>query len=445
MKVSLIFDEGSSMKSFLKLSMQKGLVFFEYADETNHSIIRESINQFRTIQLSEEDPMRITIHGPLVDRSVRFETTEDYSHFLRFIQEHNFLIPTEIDPRTFTIQSKSSSKKQPGLTDFVNSIVNNAPNNDEIIRRSVDGFAFKYVESFLPSLKLNTLTKEEAQTIDLSTVSLSTLQIPEDVFPILFTRLINPPDIADEYSNLKKQWELTSKDQWYRFSQMRVFVNSVEQYIEKSELTTEFHKQLFFNMALTLFTRYFAKLNCSPELLFCISIIIRCFLTEYADTNGFLTTSNETISFEKAEILIFSHLCEFWEKLSIDSFSVNKESVNVREMLSKISPSTLLMLDDRKLTLLDFAMADADLFFTRGRNLNDSLLLFVSALSTKDVLLFRRNMICVSLILLQEKLQLIPFSDLKSFADTYQVELRFINPRLLILNHFLLCKSLKSE
>ena len=72
MKVSLIIDEGSSIKSFLKLSMQKGLVFFEYADETNHSIIRESINQFRTIQLSEDDPMRITIHGPLVDRSVHF-------------------------------------------------------------------------------------------------------------------------------------------------------------------------------------------------------------------------------------------------------------------------------------------------------------------------------------------------------------------------------------
>lgn len=444
MKVSLIIDEGSSIKSFLKLSMQKGLVFFEYADETNHSIIRESINQFRTIQLSEDDPMRITIHGPLVDRSVHFETSEDYAYFLRFIQAHNFLIPTENDPRTFTIKDKSS-KKQSGLTDFVNSIVNNNQNNDQIIRRSVDGFAFKYVESLLPSLKLNTLTKEEAQTIDFSKISLSTLQIPENVFPILVTRLINPPDITEEYSNLKKQWELTSKDQWNQFLKMRVFVNSVEQYIEKSELTTEFHKQLFFNMALTLFTRYFSKLNCSPELLFSINIIIQCFLTEYADSNGFLTTSNETICFEKAELLIFSHLCQFWEKLSSNSLSVNAESASVRNTLSKISPSTLAMLDDRKLTLLDFVMADANLFFTNGRNLNDSLLLFVSALSTENISIFRKNMICASLILLQEKLQLIPFNDLKSFAETYQVELRFINTRLLILNNSMLCKSLKNE
>lgn len=444
MEVELIFDEGSSIKSFLKLSMQKGSVFFEYADETNHSIIRESINQFRTIQLSEADPMKITIHGPLVDRSIRFEANEDYSKFLRFIQAQNALIPSESDPRTFIIKNQSS-KKQPGLTDLVNAFVGKKPSNDQIIRRSVDGFSFKYIESFLPSLKLNTLTKEESQTIDLSTIPLSTLQIPEDVFPILVTRLINPPDIAEEYSRLKKQWELTSLEQWNLFLKMRVFVNAVEQYIEKSELSTKYHKQLFFNMALTLFTRYFAKLSSSPELLFCIKILIECFLTEYADTKGFLTTSNEMISFEKAELLIFSHLCEFWEKLLSDSVTLKEESTNVRNTLSRISPSTLAMLDDRKLELLDFSMTDADLFFTRGRNVNDSLLLFVSALSTGSISLFRKNMICASLVLLQEKLQLIPFTDMKSFHETYQVELRFMNPRLLVLNNSLLCKLQKRD
>lgn len=445
MNVTLIFDAKSSIKAFLKLSMQKGSVFFEYADETNHSIIRESINQFRTIQLSEDDPMKIIIHGSLVDRSLRFESNQDFSKFLRFIQARNDLIPTESDPRTFTIKDKSPKKKQPGIADFVNSLVNNKQNEHQIMIRSVDGFAFKYIESILPSPKLNTLTIEEAQNIDLANIPLSTLEIPDNVFPILVARLINPPDIAEEYKKLKEQWELTSSDEWNLFLKMRVFVHSVEQYIEKSQLSTEYHKKLFFNMALTLFTRYFSKLNCDPELLFVINILFQCFLTGYADSNGFLTTTNETISFEKAEILIFSHLCQFWENLRTSSDSVKKESFNVRQTLSKISPSTLAMLDDRNLNLLDFVMTDANLFFTRGRNVNESLLLFISALSTGNISLFRRNVICASLILLQEKLQLIPFNNMKSFTETYQVELRFINPRLLILNNSILCKSLQRD
>lgn len=75
----------------------------------------------------------------------------------------------------------------------------------------------------------------------------------------MVTRFINPPDFTEEYFKLKKQCELTSLDKWNFFLEMRVFVYSVEQYIEKSELKIKFHKQLFFNMALTLFTRYFGE------------------------------------------------------------------------------------------------------------------------------------------------------------------------------------------
>ncbi|OHT02960.1 hypothetical protein TRFO_29772 [Tritrichomonas foetus] len=438
MKVSLVLDDDTTIPATLKVYIQKGNVLFEYLDQNDHSIIRDSITQFRSIQFSEENALKTTIHGPLIDRVIQFESMGDHSKFYNFLRENVQLEPSETDPRSFIIKEKQTEQKQPTLTDFVHTIVKTIVNKNEpsIIKRPVDGFTYGTIVQILPSNKLVPLTREEAETAILSSLPLNTYSISHELFPIIFTRLINPPDLSSEYKKLKEQWQLTSKAEWDYFLKMRVFVHSVEKYLEKtSRLTTETHKQLFFNISLALFTRYFSELSFGPKLMCVIELIINCFLKETSDGDSFDLMAGGKLGIEETEILLFSHISEIWEIVTKSQLSVEKESFNILNALSTISPSTKAILDDRNMKLLDFAIPDADLFFTRGKNLNDSLLLFAAALATGDIAVFRKNVICSSLVLLHERLQLIPINDTKTFSETYCMELRNIKARLLILNN----------
>ena len=88
MNISLVLDEKSRIDSTLKISVQKGLVFFEYLDQSGHSIIRESINQFRTIQLSEEDVNKTTLNGPFTTRVISFKSSKDMALFYKILTRH---------------------------------------------------------------------------------------------------------------------------------------------------------------------------------------------------------------------------------------------------------------------------------------------------------------------------------------------------------------------
>lgn len=435
LQVRLQFDDLSSINCNLKLSIQKGNVFFEYVDERNHSIIRESITQFRIIQLSEEDPTRVSIQGPIVDRILHFENPKDSNAFFGYILNQGILLVSENDARTFHINIKDDSKKKTPFHHLIQSLYQSASKVPQVVQRPVDAFVSKRIFSYLPTDKLMTLTPDMIDSLQLPLLPLYSYHIPRTTYPHLIKQFVNPADITEEYQKLKEQWQSTSQNQWKHFLQLREFVHSIELYIEHSNLPTENHKRLFFNVSVSLFTRYFSHLSFGPSLMFIVDILIFCFLSSQIEGDKFITTLGEKLDLNSAELFIFSYLADIWESMRKTSLTIDKESDKIRKELSSISPSTLAMLDDRKLVYLDFAVQDADVFFSKAKNQEDALLLFTAALQTGDISVFRRNIICIALVLLQEKLQLIPFDQPNQFVDTYRYNSILINARLLVLNN----------
>jgi hypothetical protein len=301
--------------------------------------------------------------------------------------------------------------------------------------RPVDGIILGTIDPSLPSLQCAALTSAEAESLNLAPVFFSRLCIPIDVYAIIYTRLFSSAagPMAD-YMQIREQWQLTSHAEWAHNYGLRLFVHDTEQWLEQAPLIG--HKQVFFNVCMSLFTFRFGELNLKnhTQLMFLIKTVFMVFLKSKRKQERIVARGGERITDEEAENLVFWKAKAVIDMAATANFSMLKESLAIRSLLSNISASTLDMLNDRSITSFDFAFREAVLVFANGRNYEEEILLASAAIASGDFRMFYENGIAASLVLLQEKLQKVPLEKVDEFYRLYAVELRKLDARVLLHN-----------
>lgn len=439
--IAYLLDESTTIHAYLSLTPQKNDIGVQYFDEFKKLIAQEKMSDFHTIQISPSNALQVSFHSRNVDRNIVFKDSQNYQAFWKLLQDKNLIENTTTDPRTFSI--KKNPLEQGGGS-VINSIIStlftgmSQQNNNSPENRAVDGITFGSISALSPSSQLTPFSKTDAQNADLSSVSFSSITIASDAVPVIFERLLKPKIPNEDYTNLKLQWKLTSPAQWDHDYKLRSFVHSLDKYLKNSsQFTYEEYKVLLFNVALGLYTQYFGSLKYSSQLMLLIEMLIRGLLASKLENGMFkLKKDNQMKSPEETENIIFAHLIPLWDLvLESKKCAVPQETMKIKTMLQTISPSTNSMLDDRKIKQLDFVMKDADLFFTQGRKIEEYLLLIFSSIANGDISLFRQNIIAISLVLLQDKLQVIPYDQKTKFEESYSTGLREIDVRTLLYNY----------
>jgi hypothetical protein len=158
-----------------------------------------------------------------------------------------------------------------------------------------------------------------------------------------------------------------------------------------------------------------------------VFVIFSAFLTGDCLNGKILAQDGAELSDDEAEATVFWHSKVLIEKAAAASFSMLKESLSIWALLSTISVSTLEMLNDHNVTNFDFAFKEAVLLFSSEREVDATLLLAAAAVASGDLRAFYQNGITASLVLLQERLQVVPINRPGAFCEAYAVELLLYN------------------
>jgi hypothetical protein len=438
-EVSLILDDTTTLFAFLVVKVQRELTF-TFLDSDRQPIATDLVSQFCSVRLDESNPCKIILEGSDVTRCMIFQHERDVGKFYGVLQGKTELVVNERDPRAFTFVH---AKRKPEidalrfLGTIASAIGSQISGSGATLprKRPVDGFAFGTIEQIWPSVRIKAFTRAEAlATNDFSTISLPFLQFTDDSFAVMFEKIIEFPVDREECVALRGQWALTTPGQWDHDSKLRSFVHSLDKSLQISPFTTIAVRSLFFSTCMSLFSHRWGDLAFDETLVCLCTTVIRTWFNANLDGEGLTAQSGEALSREEAEVLAFSRLLKLEQLWRAKPINIAEESTAIRSLLNEISPSTLAMLDDRGLKVLDFFLSEGRIFFTRGRSAHDSILLVFCAFLEGDFAVFRKKMVAVILILLQSKLEDVPIKDLNRFAEAFVVELRHIPTRLLLMN-----------
>lgn len=403
----------------------------------NDKITTDRLFQYNSLRLDKTDQKKCTLQSAALNRVIIFQKEPDLDKFLHLLSEYGILTPITFDQYSFVISQPTNG--QMNKFNIVHAIRNTFKGDNENIKiRPVDGFIYKTIEQQLPFSQFARFTVEDATTAKIDSLIYSSLSIPIELYSIIISKLLKIEDINGRMSDLmklKKQWELITFAEWNHHCDLRIFVHDVEQWIDQNSTqnnSAESYNKLLFNVAITLFTDSFGSLKYSNQLMFIIKIVSCAFISDNANENNFIANNGEGLTFEEAENMIFWNVKTLWKKMNDSKISPLQESLSIRTALSGISSSTLEMLNDRGLTSLEFAFNDADCFFSFGKKKSEILMMLSAAIASKDFNGFRKNGIIASLVLLQEKLQII--NDNYTFMKSYSTELRKLDSRLLLYN-----------
>lgn len=441
-RVALVLDEKECLHGYMQLALNGVDLSITYFDEHGGIIVTEKISQFQSITISKDNTLNVTFKSKFTDRSIIFNNRSDMNAFFEFLRNNIILNPAENNPLNFEIQLKSKSgggilgKVTEALKKTGDSFNFNMNQVKPVIIRPVDAYTYGNIVPVIPSTKFEDLTLEKVKTLDLSTVSYSKFNVIDEALPTLFDRLLltKPEETkTKEYLQIREQWQLTTKEEWNRFVVMRQFTHDLESWIT-SEKFSNLHKQLIFNIAMSLFTFLFGDLKFDETLQFELSIIVAIYLDDQLLDDSLITRDSREVTLEEAEILTFWPLLTLYRKIKEGTLSVQQESLKVFTMLENISKSTAEILTDRNYKTLDFALSDSRIFFTRWRDYKINSLILASALSCGNLPVMRQSMLCAALVLLHEELQEIPLEMPQVFSEEFSLRLRRLDGRLILYN-----------
>lgn len=435
-----MLDQEERLNGYMQIAINGADLSISYFDEHGGIIVTDKISQFSKLELSKDNMLITTFHGKFTNRIIVFNNKTDMNAFWEFLRNKIILTPSPDNTLLFSIELKEQNKG--GIFGKFTDVLKKTGDSFKttqvkpITIRPVDAFTYGNIVPVIPASKFEDFTVDVAKNIDLSSISFSKYNMKDEALPILFDRLLlrKPADAAQkEYFQIREQWQLTTKDEWNRFSDLRIFAHDIETWI-LGENYAQMHKQLIFNLGLSLFTFHFGNLRFDDTLQFELSSLVSIYLEDEIIEEKFVTRDARMLDLEAAELLLFWPLLTLYRKIKEASLSVQQESLKVLTMLENISKSTAEVLTDRNYKTLDFAIPDSRILFTRWRDYKITSLILASALSCGNLPVMRQSMLCAALVLLHEKLQEIPLEMPQVFSEEFSLNLRKLDGRLILYN-----------
>jgi hypothetical protein len=430
--VHLLVNETTTVVALMSVTIGPGQVVIHYLNPDDAVIASDNLSAYQFFTVDQSNHRRCAFRSQLVDRTIVFQRDAESSDFLALMTRAGVFSAVPNNAFSFAIAVPAGAPS--ALAAYVNRVYRHwsgtAPAGGA--RRAVDGIVMGAIDPALPAGPLAPLAPGDAAGG--GALRFSGLAVPRSAFPPLFSRMlaVRGAPVAP-YVRARRQWQLTSHAEWDHNAALRVFVRDTEQWLAHAPVA---FRQQFFNVALTLFAYRFGVVRPAshPQLMFLIWVVFAAFLTADCLNGRILAQSGAELGDDEAEALVFWHAKALAERAAAAAFSMHKESLSIRALLSTMSPSTLEMLNDRSVISFEFAFREAVLVFSRGRPEDTALLLAAAALACGDLRAFYQNGIVASLVLLQERLQAGPVNQVGQLEEAYSVGLQEIDARLLLYN-----------
>jgi hypothetical protein len=429
--VTLLFDSATRFPAFLEFSVTTTITLTFVDRNDGERLVVDDLRNYRTIQVRESSTFEITLIGndAMSPRTFVFETSEGFNDFFQLFASgaaHFQLSPVPEDPRTFVLHP-------PPLPKIVDTIIHAGDRFENYLhglppQRPVDGINSGVILPVLPSSSPPPLDLYAAQTLDLSAFDWGSRPLSPDAWPVVWRRLLNVGDLAAEYGQVKRQWEVLTLGQWEHWEDFRVFVKSVDDVLAGSD----FPKRLFFDVLVTVFTDVFGKVASKEALLFVGQAMFLVFVGREKNGN-FEFVDGRVLSPIDAGSFLFGCIREAMAALFKE---VPRKRVldGVRGALAAVSPSTLAMVEDRGPDALAELVDRTPALFMAGRRPDEAVVLMAHAVARRDLAAFRTDLLCVVLAMLHGRLQQVPRRAPERFMQTFESESGRLDAQLLVLN-----------
>ena len=412
-KVNLMLENQNLYPVMMNISTDDNHII-DFRKLNNDVIVyQDYFFDFNYVIIDKENHIKCTIKNDSINRTFIFQDTGKCLSFLLYLSKNNLIFPE--DSFSFIIRNKN----------FKNKIKPQRYNND-----------YEFVEKELPFQEFIEITKQDILNSSLSSFHFSLLNLNLNSYRDFYDKLLLIEDTdnpLEDYISTKKQWQLTTYSEWDHNHRFRIFVYELEKWIDLSNFKLHEHKQMFFDIAVSLFMDSLGELKFLDNFICFLKILFIIYIRENND-NSFLDPNGKIILCDEAESIVFWRMKALWKIIIKSNSSVLDDSLIIREILADNFPSTFDLLNERGIISLSFAKKEADFLFIRGRTIQDSLMIFSSAVCSCDLLKYKQYLIATSFVLLKDKLQEIPKDDKKLFKKCYLQEIRNINTRILIYN-----------
>lgn len=448
LSVQYILDDAKSISITLRIQRMQNDFSFECIDENSKTISTDLLSSFVYFQISSSNHLIITFYKGCIERRFLFQSQIQRNTFFSLISQAGIIYQNCNDKLTYIIKDNDLRDAQSfSLSSMISGVFGqgNNNNNKDALKRPVDGFTFKTIDEQLPDIATHDFNEMDAKQDELENLNLIELNYHEDLFLNIYRNFIKVnKELNEDYPKLKEQWKSMTKNQWNHYYKFRVFVSSIEEWLDESFLPTDLHKELFFNISLTLFTHYYGELKFTPRFKGFLEIIYYVFLTDKTEDDMFVFKDGTKLTFENSELYLFGYVCSIWNLVVKDTTTPNQDFMSIRRILLDTSSSTFQILEEHKINSFEFFKDDYDVFFFLNRSIDDKILLFTAFLLSNNFPLFRQTIICISLVLLHNHLQLVPLNETKFFQQMFCSEFHHLNVKLLLHNYYKLhCKEMK--
>jgi hypothetical protein len=428
---ALVFDADSRFPALLEVSVTT-TVTLSFFDRAMELLVADDLRDYRTLQIHESTEQGITLigSGATPPRTFLFEAADDFGAFFSLFADGATgfqLSPVAEDPRTFVLRAPPRPTIAGALRQVAVAIdgLRLGPSP----QRPADGICSGLILPALPSVLAPVVGPEAAQALDLAEIDWGSQPIAPGAWPVIWGRFLSRVGgLAADYAQVKKQWEALTLGQWENWQRFRFFVRDMDDLLA----ATDFPKRLFFDVLATAFTEVFGAVRSPEALLFVGQAMFLVFVRQESDREFEFTDGRVLPELEAASFL-FGSIREVMAAL-FKEIPKRKMLDDVRKRLAEISPSTLAMVENRGPSALEELVDHTQLMLMEGRRPYEALVLMAQVVARGDIAAFRRDLLCVVLALLHERLQKVPPEPPGPFMSTFESETWQLDPRLLALN-----------
>lgn len=429
MQIELELGPGSVIRA--RLDFRKENTDFNIAFtslDSKEEIINDNFFQFNTVEVDNQNPLRIFLKGKAAKRTFVFQDSSEVSEFFEILQQNAHLDFLPGKERVFSISRKTA--QQNIVRDYISGGINivksfvgtQQPTQQELnTDTETDGIKNGIVFPELPDDFQPVPYTNESQLRKVSHLLLHR----EDIGKIWLSKLPAEGTIQD-YSKLLAQWQGITRGQWEHSYALRKYVVDAESLVMSSKIAAPPYDAMMFSVLMSLFAFHFFRLELEPQ----CGAFLEAFVRVIAGTkdDGAARVFWPFLRF---------HTLFVGEKSELRKFSI----FSVKKQLEKFSPSTAKMIEAFGLKNLVFAKDHVKSLFTRERGGDDQNLILTAIICSEDPLQFLESMAAACLVLLQCRLQ--RCENLERFGDLFDEVVPSIDTRLLLHNAEIICDYIK--
>lgn len=227
-------------------------IIMDYTDMEEEDIILDKLSSFQKIEFSDSNPLQITLVGPNISRSFKFQDEDSLSSFFSYLQQ--FVSFESISGMSRAYLISPLTKYDSKITSKLNAFLKKKPPAKDVKILVPEAISSNIIRDSLSDLKIVEVDENNSEIIFdqngtiKSPYEISHIEIKFDFVFDLWRQVLSispQQEDFDDYRKLLSQWNPVYISQWENDSELRKFVALFENDLSVSHLNENFRKLAF--------------------------------------------------------------------------------------------------------------------------------------------------------------------------------------------------------